>query len=157
MMRLRSEPVSGSETATLSFMIGDRLREARLTRNLSLTDVAGRLDISVATLSRIETNKQHLELGMFLLLAKALQVSPHDLIDADEQPVRTDPMVAKIASLNAPERTKFWKNLAAMRKQHRAGSRRAEVRQAGQQVEELLAQVDFLRDEIESFRKRLKR
>jgi len=149
---------AGEDAATLIPMIGDRLREARLAQNLSLTDIASRLDISVATLSRIETNKQNLDFGLFLLLAKTLKLSPHDLIgDDDHSGSRMDPMVAKIAALNPPERTKFWKNLSTMRRQSRSGSRRAEVRQAALQVEELLAQVDFLRDEIESFRKNLKR
>ena len=138
-------------------MIGDKIREARLAQQLSLTQVASKAKISVATLSRIETNKQRLELNLFLAISKILNIAPQDLLGSTEHSEgNIDPIAAKIASLAASERVQFWKNLSALRRE-RSIPRRLQIRNMGQQVEELLAQVDFLREEIDTFRKKLRR
>lgn len=140
-------------------MVGDRLRELRIARNLALTDVAAQLHISVATLSRIERGKQNLDLGMFLQLAKVLGASPQEILEAHQDthdgkdPV--DPLVNRIASLNSSERARLWRNLAE-RNRTRA-TREAARRHVSQQVEELLAHVDFLRDEIDEVNRRIRK
>jgi transcriptional regulator with XRE-family HTH domain len=141
-------------------MIGERIREVRQAQSRSLADVAGKAKISVATLSRIENDKQSVEMGMFLLLAKVLGISPTELLadeGQDENESRLDPLVRRIASLGAKERLELWRDLAAERRSQRSRARGSESRQIGQQVEELLAQVDFLREELEGVRKRIKR
>jgi len=64
----------------MDIVVGNRLRQARTARQLSLNDVAGRAKISVATLSRIERDKQGIDLGLFLTLSRILKAPPHDLV-----------------------------------------------------------------------------
>jgi len=137
-------------------MVGENIRSARQDQHLSLTDVAGRAGISAATLSRIETNKQSLDLGIFLLLARILKRQPHELLgDADSD--ADLPLATKIASLGADERTRLWRDVSAARRVQR-GSKRSDSSTANvaMQVEELIAQIDFIREEIEVVRKRLR-
>jgi transcriptional regulator with XRE-family HTH domain len=138
-------------------MIGERIREARLAQDRSLADVAAKAQISVATLSRIETDKQSLDLGLFLSIAQVLQVSAQQLLGDQGSGSGGDPLARRIAALGARERLELWKDLAEERRTQRGKRRGAESRQVGQQVEELLAQVDFLREELESIRKRMKK
>ena len=138
-------------------MIGARIREARTARELSLTDVAVKANISVATLSRIERDKQALELGLFLTLMRILSLDPADLLAdsiGDRERQGVSPLVARITSLAATERAQLWRALAS-----RGGgpARRYAVRNLSLQVDELLAQVDYLRTEIERVRTRLKK
>lgn len=138
-------------------MVGEKLRETRLAQQLSLADVAGKAKISVATLSRIENAKQSLDVGLFLLLARVLNVTPHELLGdngADNEQV--DPLVRRIAALGARERLDLWRDLATEQRTSRSKKHGSDVRHVAQQVEELLAQVDFLREELESVRKRVK-
>ena len=82
-------------------MIGENIRQARLAQDWSLADVAKKAKISVATLSRIETDKQTLELGLFLTLARILDRTPQDLLGSDGAPEgnRVDPLVKKVEAL----------------------------------------------------------
>src|SRR5437870_8961771 len=79
-------------------MIGDRIREVRNSRQLSLTDVAVKAGVSVATLSRIENNKQGLDLDLFMLLARILKTDPNDILD-DSQRGAAEPIAQKINAL----------------------------------------------------------
>jgi transcriptional regulator with XRE-family HTH domain len=138
----------------MGMMVGDRLREARHSQQLSLADVAGKASISAATLSRIETNKQSVDLALFLALAKILKSVPHELLgDNDEQRGDADPLVRKISALKSADRTRMWRDLAASnktaRKMHRSD--------LGQQVDELIAQFEYLKTEIESVRTRVRK
>ena len=135
-------------------MLGKRLREARLTRHLSLSEVASRAKISVATLSRVERDKQGMDLGMFMLLCKILDTPPQDLLGKSGDGAIADPLAAKIARLDVKERTHLWKELSANVQAKK--NEHARIRQLGFEVEELLAQIDFLRDEIEHIQKRLR-
>ncbi|HYK02614.1 MAG TPA: helix-turn-helix transcriptional regulator [Thermoanaerobaculia bacterium] len=150
-------------------MVGERIREARLAQNRSLADVAGKAQISVATLSRIENAKQSVEVGLFLLLARVLSIPAHELLGTQEAEEhgngngngnghsKLDPLVRRIASLGPADRLELWKELAAERRTQRGRARGSESRQMAQHVEELLAQVDFLREELEGVRKKIKR
>jgi transcriptional regulator with XRE-family HTH domain len=139
-------------------MRGARIRQERQAQERSLADVATKAKISIATLSRIETDKQALDLGMFLTLARVLDVSPAELLGGvDEAEEGLDPMVRKIVAFETGERTRLWKELAEARRQRKSPSRRTEVRTLALQVEELLAQIDFLRQELEAIQKRLKK
>ena len=141
----------------MSVMIGERIREARLAQDRSLADVAAKAEISVATLSRIETDKQSLDLGLFLSIAEVLNVSPQQLLGDGNGNGSGDPLPRRIAALGSRERLELWKELAEERRMLRGKRRGAEMKHVGQHVEELLAQVDFLREELEAIRKRVKR
>ena len=139
-------------------MIGEKLREARQSQSLSLSQVASKAKVSVATLSRIETNKQGLELTLFLTLARILKTAPQELLgtDGDGHADGSDPLVGKITALDFAERAQLWRDLTAARRTER-NQRRAEARHVAPQIEELIAQLDFLREEIVHVRKRLRR
>ena len=136
-------------------MIGDRLREARAARQFSLSDVAEKAKISAATLSRIENGKQSLDVGLFLLLLKILRIQPSEVLEPDGNVSSGDRLVDQIARLDGDSRTKLWKDLAASRRSTRA--RRANTREVNQKVEELVAQIDYLREEIEAVRSKNRR
>ncbi len=140
-------------------MIGERIREVRNARGLSLSDVAVKAEISVATLSRIERDKQTIDLGLFLTLMRILQLDPAELLHNEEgdDADGIDPLVARITSLAAAERAQLWRALSDRSVPVRGRDRRHATRDVALQVEELLAQVEYLHNEIESVRKRLKK
>jgi len=134
--------------------IGERIREARTEQHLSLTVLSDQLDVSAATLSRIENGKQSLDVSLFLLIAKTLRKAPDELLaDADNGNGSDDELVLRIGSLGATKRTQLWRELAASR---RNGGVKVRTRDLAQDIEELLAQVDFIRDEIDSMRGRMR-
>lgn len=142
----------------MELMIGERIRQTRHARRLSLNDVAGKAKISVATLSRIERDKQGLELGLFLQLCRVLRTSPRDLLAEGEGDANSnvDPLAVRIAGLNHPERLQLWHDLAASRRSERRHMR-AQMRRLADEVEELMAQLEFVRAAMESFHSRMRR
>jgi len=139
-------------------MIGENIRHARVAQQRSLADVAKKAKISIATLSRIENDKQTLELGLFLTLAKVLDRTPNELLgnDDEEDGNHVDPLVRKIAAFETNERAQLWRELAASRRGQRVKNRRVQIRQLSQQVDELLAQFEFLREELQNVARRLR-
>ena len=132
-------------------MIGARIRELRTARRVSLSDVATQASISTATLSRIETGKQNIDVGLMTLIARVLHLSPHDLLDQEEED--NGYLADRVATLNANDRAHFWSDLTGSRKRNGAGARNLE--DIGVEVEELLAQIDFLRGEVDRIRQSL--
>jgi transcriptional regulator with XRE-family HTH domain len=61
-----------------------RLRELRTQQGLTLEDVAGRSNIDVSTLSRLESGKRRLALDHLPRLAAALSVTTDDLLRSPE-------------------------------------------------------------------------
>lgn len=138
-------------------MIGERLRELRQAQGRSLADVAGKAKVSVATLSRIENDKQSVDLGLFLTLAKVLQVAASEILGREgngEEDDKVDPLARRIAMLETKKRTELWREVTAERRAQRGRTPRAD---GVNQVEELLAQIDFLREELETVRKGMKK
>ena len=131
-------------------MIGNKLREARHDRSLSLTTVATKAKISAATLSRIENDKQGVELGLFVALARILNTPPHQFLVEEQEPA-VDPLAVRIAALRTVDRATLWRDLAAERRVQRT-TRRTKLRNLCDQLEELAAQIEFLREEIENVR-----
>jgi transcriptional regulator with XRE-family HTH domain len=139
-------------------MIGARLREARLAQSRSLADIAAKAKISVATLSRVENDKQSVDLSLFITLARVLQVPTNELLGGDEDGGNgTAPLVKRITNLPPRQRQELWRDLAAEARSARSSRRNGHMREIGQQVEELLAQMEFLREELEAVRKRAKK
>ena len=137
-------------------MIGEKIREVRQSQGRSLAEVAGKAKISVATLSRIETDKQSVDVELLLVLARVLGTEAADMLGRNGNGEGTDPLVERIAGLDAKKRAELWRELATERRAQRARNRGAS-RQIGAQVEELLAQLDFLREELEAVRARMKK
>jgi len=136
--------------------IGERIRQARTARQLSLNDVATRAHISVATLSRIERDKQGLDLGLFLNLSKILKATPHELIGGDDG-ANLDLLAARIAALSHDERLKLWRDLAAERRSRQRNGGRWHTRTLSDEVDELLAQMEYVRAEMEGVSARVRR
>lgn len=136
-------------------MIGEKLRQARQARQLSLAELAGKASVSVATLSRIETDKQALDVTLFLLLCRLLNFAPSEMLDEKSAASSTDPLVARITALDPGSRARLWRELAAQRKKRRIQVQN--VRDLSLQVEEVMAQTDFLREELESIRMRVRK
>jgi transcriptional regulator with XRE-family HTH domain len=137
-------------------MVGERLRQLRQAQGRSLADVAGRARISVATLSRIENDKQSLELNLLMTLAKILHFPPADILNGVDDDDGADPLVRRIATLETRKRAELWRDLAAERRAQPPRVRPS-VRDVAEQVEEVLAQVDFLREELETVRRRMRK
>ena len=138
-------------------MIGDRIRHTRLGQQRSLADVAAKADVSVATLSRIENDKQALDLQLFLRLAKILKTPASDLLRDNGESEEAEPLARRVADLPPSERAKLWRDLAAARRQAPPAARRRAVDQLTAQIDELLAQIECLRSELENVRKRIRR
>ena len=58
-------------------IIGKRIRERRADRGVTLQDLASRLGKSPATLCRIESGQQAIDVDTFLQLARELDMSPY--------------------------------------------------------------------------------
>jgi transcriptional regulator with XRE-family HTH domain len=134
--------------------IGERLRSARQAQQLSLTDIAGKAGISAATLSRIETDKQGLDLGLFLMLASVLRAEPNDLLGGRDIDKESDPLAKRIAALASADRAQLWRDLIVARNGRKKRRLRPDV---SDQFEELLAQFEYIRQQIESVRSNVRR
>jgi transcriptional regulator with XRE-family HTH domain len=64
--------------------VGPRLRQLRLEREATLTDLARETGISVSTLSRLESGQRKPTLELLLPLARAHRVALDELVDAPE-------------------------------------------------------------------------
>ncbi|HKS25665.1 MAG TPA: helix-turn-helix transcriptional regulator [Thermoanaerobaculia bacterium] len=138
----------------MSIMVGEKLRQARVARQMSLADVAGEANVSAATLSRVERDKQAIDVSLFLTLARVLNAVPGDLLTESDDSEGDAALAARIAAMQTRERTKLWRQLNEERRELRT-RKRADLNSMATEVEELLAQMDFLREEIESVRARL--
>ena len=71
-------------------VVGRRLRDLRTRRDLTLADVAAETDISVSTLSRLESGSRRATLELLVPLARTYRVTLVELVDA---PATGDPRV----------------------------------------------------------------
>lgn len=140
---------------SVSATVGDRLRLARKRAGMSLAEVAEKAAMSISTLSRIETGKQPVEVQTFLSLSKILDVDPAALIGTtgnDDDPI--DPLLRQLRVLDRRERLRLWQQLAQASRSDGSNGR-ARATELTMEVEELLAQLDLLRAEIEAVKGRL--
>jgi transcriptional regulator with XRE-family HTH domain len=135
-------------------MVGDRIRQRRQLQRLSLSDVAETAKISAATLSRIETGKQSLTLDLFLLLAGILQIAPEELLGDGERPPEPEELAERIVVLPPDERSRLWRELAAHRRRLRRDGR-TKLGSLSAHVDELVAQIEFIREELSTVQQHL--
>lgn len=138
--------------------VGARLRKARQSHHLSLQQVAEKAHLSSATLSRIETSRQSLDVYVLLELARILELSPAELLEEEGQTANPQ-LSAIISRMGARERMRFWKELC-----ERVRSRKVNVSQSSSkyraiaaEVEDLAAQLDFVSEQLEYLRKCLRK
>ena len=123
--------------------VGSRLRVARTSQRRSLADVASRVGVSCATLSRIETDKQSVDVALFLELVRSLGINAADVLGS---PGEDDALTKQLVVLDSPSRTKVWSDLAEHERGRRASKR--DLKRLAAEVEELLAHIDLLREEL---------
>jgi transcriptional regulator with XRE-family HTH domain len=61
-------------------ILGTRIKEKRLEKNLTQTELASFIDCEVKSIQRIEKGKMNFSLRMFLLLSEALEIAPEALL-----------------------------------------------------------------------------
>ena len=67
----------------ISRIIGSRIKDARINKNMSQADLAVRANISLPHISDIELGKSNMMLTTFIRIAEALQVSTDSLLRPD--------------------------------------------------------------------------
>lgn len=120
--------------------VGPRIRSARLQRDLSLAHVADRSGISVATLSRIETAKQAIDVDLLVTLAGILGLPPAHLLDGDDGSENLEVLADRVGSLRSADRAKLLRT---------AASRRRRNADAAAIIEDMLSTLDIVREELE--------
>lgn len=116
--------------------VGESLRRIRVRLHLSLSVVADKAGISVATLSRVETNKQNLDVALLFTLARVLGASASEVLG--ESGDGTETVTKHLAKLRRSERARLL--FAASRQHHRG-----ELRET---IDDVLTTVDVLREEL---------
>lgn len=137
-------------------MIGEKIRGVRQSQGRSLADVASKAKISVATLSRIETEKQAIDVDLLVTLAGILGIEAAEVLRTSSGTGNAEALAQRIAGLGAKDRADLWREVAAERRSQRSHAR-VPARDLAQQVEEMLAQLDFVRAELEALRPKLKK
>src|SRR6185369_3126746 len=135
-------------------MTGVRIREMRTARRMSLSEVAQKASISAATLSRIETGKQNINVELMQMIARVLHLSPHELLDDGEKVEGNGDgeLASKVATLQPNDRARFWRDLSGSRKLTSSSRKLDDLRL---EVDQLIACIDFLRGEVDRLRQGL--
>jgi transcriptional regulator with XRE-family HTH domain len=126
--------------------IGESLRRLRLERQLSLSGVAAQAGVSVATLSRVETGKQTVDVVLLLTIARILGVAPSEILGSDQPGDELDELTRRISRLPAADRGKVFSE----------SSRRRTTRDVSATMDDLLAQIDLLRDDLLELQRRVR-
>jgi transcriptional regulator with XRE-family HTH domain len=110
------EDTSLAEIAAVLGRVGDRLKQLRTQRRLTLTDVAETTGISKSTMSRLETGQRRPTLELLLALSHAYRVPLDDLVgapDVGDPRIRLKPGRVKgrtvIPLTRQPDGTQAWK------------------------------------------------
>jgi transcriptional regulator with XRE-family HTH domain len=126
--------------------IGPTLRRLRMQRNASLAAIAEQARISVATLSRIETNKQSIEIGLLLTLARVLGVPAAHLVGGDAE-IDVDTLAAQLAALPPDARAKVVRKSSPAR----------QAKDLQPVLDELISGVDMLREQLLDVQRAMRR
>ncbi len=132
--------------------IGERLRAARIARELSLGEVSVQVGVSAATLSRIENNKQSLDLPLFLELARVLGVRAAAMLEEGDEAAASEALIAELAALSSPERARI---VAAANERSRG--RRLPIASLPMRVDGLLQSLHAVQNELQDVRAALRR
>ena len=112
--------------------VGGNLRHYRTSMGLSLSTVAAQAGISAATLSRIETAKQNLDVALLQKLAGVLRIVPAALFDNGDDLDHTGVM-RHLAGMPSGERARIF----------------VEASRAGEtSLDDVLSMLEVLRQEI---------
>ena len=82
-------PVAVRGTDSPSGHVGPRIRERRLSRGLSLRQLARDIDVSASFISQLETVKVQPSVSTLFAICAALEIVPNDLFDGDAAPSTT--------------------------------------------------------------------
>ncbi|RLV54782.1 XRE family transcriptional regulator [Aeromicrobium phragmitis] len=116
--RSEEEPVGGS----LAEIIGSNVRALRMQNQLSVSDMATRIGISKAMLSKIENAQTACSLATLGLLAQGLDVPVTSLFrgaDAEREAVYTEAGTGPIITRNGTKAGHEYELLGALRGQHK--------------------------------------
>lgn len=128
-------------------LIGETLRRFRIERHLSLAAVAEEAGVSVATLSRVETNKQSVDVALLLELARILDVPPAEILGGDGEVDDVGSLARRLATLRPADRTRVFLE----------SSRRGNGKQVQTTIDDLLLTIDVLREELLAVRRAVRR
>lgn len=126
--------------------VGPTLRRLRVDRSIALTAVAEQAGISIATLSRIETNKQSIEVGLLLTLARILGVSGADVLGGDDHDV-VEALSRRLAALPPDARTQVFRKASPPRK----------GKDLQPALDDLISTVEMLREELLGVQRAMRR
>ncbi|HSP33458.1 MAG TPA: helix-turn-helix transcriptional regulator [Thermoanaerobaculia bacterium] len=118
--------------------VGPTLRRLRTDRDIALVAVAEQAGISVATLSRVETNKQSIDVALLFTLARILGTSPADILNSGDDREDIESLSRRVAALPPEARTKVFRKSSASRK----------PKQIQPVLDELISTVDMMREEL---------
>ena len=95
-------------------VIGSRIKEARLAKNMTQEDLAEQIDISVAFLSRVERGNSHINLKRLNQICDILDVSEGYILNgaASNQKNYLDKEFAELLKACSPEKQKLIYNVA---------------------------------------------
>ncbi|HYC60101.1 MAG TPA: helix-turn-helix transcriptional regulator [Thermoanaerobaculia bacterium] len=119
----------------------------RTEQDIGLAAVAEQAGISIATLSRVETNKQSIEVGLLLTLARILGVSPADILREPDESGDLQSLSRRVAALPPTQRTKVFMD----------SSRRQKGKDLQPVLDDLVSTVDLLREELLSVQRAVRR
>lgn len=128
--------------------VGENLRRVRSDRQMSLTAVASEAGISAATLSRVETGKQSLDVSLLLTLARILGVPAGEMLAQREAEDDLGSVTRRLAELPPSDRTRAFLE---------ASHSRRNSKQLGAVVDDLLSTIDVLREELMNVHRRIRR
>jgi len=129
--------------------IGQALRSARVARDMSLSDVARLAGVSVATLSRIETGKQSVDVALFVRVAASIGVDPGSLLNGHGSPIKD--CARALASCTPAELMQIFVR-AGKQSRKRDGGESVHA-----QLDGLIAAVDLMIEEVSELRKRTRK
>lgn len=127
--------------------VGERLRRIRMERRLSLAHLADRVGVSVATLSRVETSKQNIDVSMLVTLASVLDVSPGEILGERNDGDDADGLKRRLARLPRAERTRLFLEASRVR----------QMQELSSMVDDLIATLDVLREELAQLQKNVRK
>lgn len=139
--------------STSSTGVGVALRSARVAKQMSLSDVAGQAGISVATLSRIETEKQTVTVSLLVALADIIGTTPAAILGGNGHKQAPTDLARELAALSPVERTRI---LVRVTKQERRAKPRRRIA-LNAEIETLLAAIDLLVAQIAALRREARR